>query len=71
MAELIFSHIPSFGSVVLCAGNPKWEIAGYDDVEVVCTGIQQELAERKSSFFAADGFNISNESKGKDSAYDT
>ena len=53
------------------AGNPKWEIAGYDDVEVVCTGIQQELAERKSSFFAADGFNISNESKGKDSAYDT
>lgn len=25
MAELIFSHIPSFGSVVLCAGNPKWE----------------------------------------------
>lgn len=51
-------------------GNPKWEIAGYDDVEVVCTGIQQELAERKSSFFAADGFNISNESKGKDGAYD-
>ena len=21
------------------AGNPKWEIVGYDDVEVVCTGI--------------------------------
>ena len=24
MAELIFSRIPPFGSVVLCAGNPKW-----------------------------------------------
>ena len=52
-------------------GNPKWEIAGYEDVEVVCTGIQQEMAERKASFFAADGFNISNESKNQDSVYDT
>lgn len=25
MAELILSHVPSFGSIVLCAGNPKWE----------------------------------------------
>ncbi len=24
MAELILSHIPSFGSIVLCAGNSKW-----------------------------------------------
>ena len=36
MAELIFSHIPSFGSVVLCAGNPKWEqhariVQGFED----------------------------------------
>lgn len=36
MAELIFSHIPSFGSVVLCAGNPKWEqhsriVHGFED----------------------------------------
>ena len=52
-------------------GNPKWEIAGYEDVEVVCTGIQQEMAERKASFFAADGFNISNESKNQDAVYDT
>lgn len=52
-------------------GNPKWEIAGYDDVEVVCTGIQQEMAERKASFFAADGFAISNESKNRDEVYDT
>lgn len=25
MAELVFSHIPPFGSVVMCAGNPEWE----------------------------------------------
>lgn len=36
MAELIFSHIPSFGSVVLCAGNPRWEqhsciVHGFED----------------------------------------
>lgn len=36
MAELIFSHIPSFGSVVLCAGTPKWEqhaliVQGFED----------------------------------------
>lgn len=24
MAELVFGHIPSFGSIVLCAGNPDW-----------------------------------------------
>ena len=52
-------------------GNPKWEVAGYEYVEVVCTGIQQEMAERKASFFAADGFNISNESKNQDAVYDT
>ena len=36
MAELIFSHIPVFGSVVLCAGSPKWEqhariVQGFED----------------------------------------
>lgn len=25
MAELILSRIPSFGSILLCAGNPKWQ----------------------------------------------
>lgn len=25
MAELIISHIPEFGSIFLCAGNPKWD----------------------------------------------
>lgn len=25
MAELITSHIPAFGSIVLCAGNPEWD----------------------------------------------
>ncbi len=25
MAELVIDHIPPFGSILLCAGNPKWE----------------------------------------------
>lgn len=25
MAELITSHVPRYGSIFLCAGNPKWE----------------------------------------------
>ena len=52
-------------------GNPTWEVAGYEDVEVVCTGIQQEKAERKASFCAADGFKISDESKNQDAVNDT
>lgn len=29
MAELIFRQIPSYGSVVLCGGNPQWEQHSY------------------------------------------
>lgn len=25
MAELITGHIPDYGSILLCAGNPKWD----------------------------------------------
>lgn len=36
MAELVFTHIPSFGSVVMCGGNPQWEqhariVRGFED----------------------------------------
>lgn len=36
MAELITGHIPQFGSIVLCAGNPKWDahalvVKGFED----------------------------------------
>lgn len=35
MAELILSRVPRFGSILLCAGNPKWEahsliVRGFD-----------------------------------------
>ncbi len=36
MAELVLSNIPEFGSILLCAGNPKWDAhslvaRGFDD----------------------------------------
>lgn len=36
MAELITSHIPDYGSILLCAGNPKWDahalvVKGFED----------------------------------------
>ena len=36
MAELIIDRIPEFGSIFLCAGNPKWDahsliVKGFDD----------------------------------------
>lgn len=36
MAQLITDHIPSFGSILLCAGNPKWAahtlvVRGFED----------------------------------------
>lgn len=36
MAELITSHIPPYGSIFLCAGNPKWKahsliVRGFED----------------------------------------
>ena len=36
MAELITSHIPDFGSIFMCAGNPRWEahaliVKGFED----------------------------------------
>lgn len=36
MAELVLGHIPFFGSIAMCAGNPKWEqhariVQGFED----------------------------------------
>lgn len=50
-------------------GKEKWAIVGYDDVEVVNLGIQQMLAKKKASHFAADGFWMANETD-KDEAFD-
>lgn len=40
MAELISSHIPPFGSIVVCAGNPKW-----DAHALVVSGFEEFLRE--------------------------
>ena len=42
MAELITSHIPPFGSIVLCAGNPKW-----DAHAIVVKGFEEYLRMHK------------------------
>ena len=49
-------------------GKPirEWIITGYDDMETVRCGLQRRFALVKASHFAADGFWISNESKGAD-----
>lgn len=47
-----------------------WVITGYDSVETVRLGFQMRFANAKASFFAAKGFNISNETKDSES-YDT
>lgn len=39
----------------------EWVITGYDDAEVVALSLQRCFAIRKSAYFAADGFGISNE----------
>ena len=36
MAELVTTHIPEYGSILLCAGNPRWEshalvVKGFED----------------------------------------
>lgn len=46
-------------------GKEKWVIAGYDDVETVSLGLQLCIALKKASHFAADGFNVSNETTDK------
>lgn len=48
-------------------GNPikkkikEWVVTSYDDMETVRLGLQKRFALAKSSFFAANGFNICNE----------
>lgn len=44
-------------------GKEQWKIVRYDDVEVVPLGLQNRFAESKASFFAADGFGVSNETQ--------
>lgn len=44
-------------------GKEEWQIAGYDDVEVVPLGLQNRFAESKASFMAADGFGVANETE--------
>lgn len=40
MAELVLSRIPSFGSIVMCAGNERWEPHG-----LVVRGFEEYMAE--------------------------
>lgn len=44
MAELIVSHITDYGSILLCAGNPKW-----DSHSLVARGFESYLRENKHS----------------------
>ena len=44
MAELVTSHIPEFGSILLCAGNPRWESHA-----MVVRGFESYLSERSLS----------------------
>ena len=44
-------------------GKDEWEIEGFDNLEVVPIGLQMRFAESKASFFAADGFGVSNETE--------
>lgn len=48
----------------------EWVVTGYDSVETVRLGLQMRFANAKASFFAAKGFNISNETRDSVS-YDT
>lgn len=47
-------------------GKAKWAIVGYDTIETVPVGKQQEIISKKISHFAANGFWSSSESKGED-----
>lgn len=41
----------------------EWVLVGYDDMETVRLGLQYRFALAKASFFAANGFNLCNETK--------
>lgn len=41
----------------------EWRIVSYDDMETVRLGLQKRFALAKSSFFAANGFNLCNETE--------
>lgn len=40
MAELVLGHIPSYGSIVMCAGNPLWE-----PHDLVVRGFEEYMAD--------------------------
>lgn len=52
-------------------GKDKWAIKGYEEVEAISLGLQQSIAWKKASHFAADGFWIANETPNKKDIYDS
>lgn len=44
----------------------EWIVSSYDDMETVRLGLQKRFALSKSSFFAANGFNLCNETSDSD-----
>lgn len=44
-------------------GKEKWDIVGYDDVEVVPSARQESIINKKIAHFSGDGFWISNETR--------